>query len=46
MSYTILYRCLAVKIADRGNYLVFVQSGDNNVYDVDPMTRREKRSRS
>lgn len=45
MSYTILYRRLFVKMPD-GTFVALVQSGDNNVYDTDLLTGRERRSRS
>lgn len=45
MSYTILYRRLFIKLPS-GRYLPLIQYGDNNVYDVNPFTRREVRSRS
>lgn len=45
MSYTILYRRIFVKMPD-DRYLALVESGDNNVYDTDWATGRQKRSRS
>lgn len=44
MSHTILYSRLFVKMSD-GKILPFVKAGDNNVYDVNPRTGREVRSR-
>ncbi len=44
MSYTILYSRLFVKMSD-GRLLPLVKAGDNNVYDVNPRTGREVRSR-
>lgn len=45
MSYTILYRRIFVRMPD-GRYLALVESGDNNVYDTDWATGRQKRARS
>ena len=44
MSYTILYRRLGLKTPS-GKFIILVQAGDNNVYDVNPRTGREVRSR-
>lgn len=44
MSHTILYNRLFIKLKD-GSFIPLVQAGDNNVYDIDPLTGREKRSR-
>lgn len=41
MSYTILYRAMFVKLSD-GTFIPVIESGDNNVWDVD----RNRRSRS
>ena len=44
MSYTIYYNALAIKTPDR-KYILLLEAGDNNVYDID-YRGREKRSRS
>lgn len=44
MSHTILYSRLFVKMSD-GRFLPLIKAGDNNVYDVNPRTGREVRSR-
>lgn len=45
MSHSILYNRLFVRLAD-GSFILCVEAGDNNVYDLDPLTGREKRTRS
>ena len=45
MSYTILYRRLFVKLPSQ-RYIFFIEAGDNNVYDRNYLTGRERRERS
>lgn len=45
MSYSILYNRLFVRLSD-DSVIALVEAGDNNLYDVDYATGREKRARS
>lgn len=44
MSHSILYRRLFVRLPDE-SIIALIEAGDNNVYDVNPLTGHEMRSR-